>query len=72
MCDVDIENISSISETSESENRSRAYRIAQRRKHIKRKVRILKKRQVYQYYENVPVGKFSKGKIHCGCCLTEK
>lgn len=52
--------------------RTRAYRRDVRKRIINRKKRICKKLYGYDWY-NVD-GKYSKGKIHCGCkvCKYEK
>lgn len=48
-------------------NRSLNYYREQRRKHIKRKKRIIKDLNNYWYYKHD--GELSKGKIHCSCKL---
>lgn len=54
-------------------NHSRVHIIKQRKRHIKRKIRILKdihgKEIFNKVFKDIPKGKFSKGKIHCGCYL---
>ena len=54
-------------------NRHRGYYRKQRVKAIKRKYRIRKslwgEEKTIEYYDNVPKGTLSKGKVHCSCYL---
>ena len=51
--------------------RNRGYYRKQRIKHIKRKYRLKEitwgKKFTEDYYEDVPKGTLSKGKVHCSC-----
>jgi len=54
-------------------NHSKIHTIKQRGKHIKRKIKILKNihdKEIFNIvFKNMPKGKLSKGKIHCGCYM---
>lgn len=70
----EIENDVAISNAPPSlKKHSKMHTIKERKKHIQRKVRILKdmfgRNNFSRWYGEVPKGKFSKGKIHCSCYL---